>query len=112
MIQVTSHILDTARGIPAAGITVVLYQQHATGWGELGREVTNTDGRVAGLTGQPPLPEGRVFKLAFDTRTYFDQLGVPSFYPVVEIIFETRNPGHYHVPLLLNPFGYTTYRGS
>lgn len=112
MSQLTTHILDTTRGQPAAGVPVALFQQQAATWSELARGTTNADGRVADLL--PPghvLPPG-VYKLWFGTQAYFERAGVAAFYPFVEIVFTITTPGHYHVPLLLNPFGYSTYRGS
>ncbi len=112
MSQITTHILDTTRGRPAQGVTIALYSQQAEVWQELARGTTNQDGRVADL-----LPEGEVlargiYKLKFFTQEYFDQLSTNAFYPFVEIAFAVSAPEHYHVPLLLNPFGYSTYRGS
>jgi 5-hydroxyisourate hydrolase len=104
--------LDTAKGKPAAGITVVLFLQSDGKWLELGRDVTNDDGRVSGLTDPDVvLPRGD-YKLQFDTRPYFERSGIAAFYPTVEITFHVNSGEHYHIPLLLSPHGYTTYRGS
>ncbi len=112
MSPITTHVLDTARGRPAAGVSVVLEIQAGASWTELARGTTSADGRVAEL-----LPGGRldkaVYRLRFDTASYFRSQGVSGFYPHVSIAFEVREPGeHHHVPLLLSPFGYSTYRGS
>jgi 5-hydroxyisourate hydrolase len=112
MSQLTTHILDTTLGRPAAGVAIALHEPAGTGWRELARGTTNADGRLADL-----LPLGQrltpgVYKLRFDTGAYFERLGTPHFYPVVEICFTVAGDAHYHVPLLLNPFGYSTYRGS
>lgn len=114
MSPITTHVLDTARGRPAAGVPVLLAD--LTGGDEpvaLGRGTTDADGRLRDL-----LPEGArlvpgVYRLVFDTGTYFGAQGVEAFFPVVAIDFEVRDPAqHHHVPLLLSPFGYSTYRGS
>jgi 5-hydroxyisourate hydrolase len=111
---ITTHVLDTARGRPAANVTVLLEQMTgADHWIAIGRGETDTDGRLRTLMpGTTPLTPG-VYRLVFDTGGYFQAQGVRAFYPEVVIVFETT-PGekHYHVPLLLAPFGYTTYRGS
>jgi 5-hydroxyisourate hydrolase len=110
--SITTHILDTSAGRPAQGITVVL-ETHAGGaWKIIGRGMTDADGRVSSL-----LPEGKLvagtYRLRFETGAYFAGRHVAAFYPSVEITFEVRDAAqHYHVPLLLSPFGYTTYRGS
>ena len=111
---ITTHVLDTARGKPADGIMVVLeYWENGDTWKVLGKGKTNADGRVADLL--PPehkLAKG-VYRLMFDTGTYLHNCEVPYFYPCIPIMFEVREPEqHYHVPLLLSPFGYATYRGS
>ncbi|MDB5228243.1 MAG: uraH [Bacteroidota bacterium] len=112
MSQITTHILDTSKGSPAKGVNVVLYQQHGDNWNEVGKGMTNEDGRISDLfTKETELVTG-IYKLHFDTKRYFDETSVESFYPFVEIVFEIKNDRHYHVPLLLNPFGYSTYRGS
>ena len=111
--MITTHVLDTSRGRPAAGISVVLEQHVGSQWRIVGRGETDADGRQRNL-----MPEGvelgaAVYRLVFDTRDYFEPQGVATFYPEIVIVFETI-PGetHYHVPLLLGPFGYTTYRGT
>ncbi|GAB3956590.1 hydroxyisourate hydrolase [Spirosoma harenae] len=108
---ITTHILDTSRGKPAEGVSVVLFQQQRE-WLEIGRGLTNSDGRITDLlTKEIVLPTG-TYKLRFETGAYFDRLSVSTFYPFVEITFSITTGEHYHVPLLLNPFGYSTYRGS
>lgn len=107
----TSHVLDTRKGRPAAGVTVHLERQAdgAHDWQYLGEGRTDGDGRTGFLPGEATLPRG-IYRLTFDVGTY---LGEESFYPRIPIIFKVDHPTqHYHVPLLLSPFGYTTYRGS
>jgi 5-hydroxyisourate hydrolase len=114
MSAITTHVLDTARGRPAAGVPVVLERGGGTNvWQLVGRGETDEDGRLRTLSpADAALPPG-VYRLIFDTRKYFETLGISSFYPHIVVVFETSvNQEDYHVPLLLSPFGYTTYRGS
>jgi 5-hydroxyisourate hydrolase len=112
MSQLTSHVLDTGMGKPAAGIAVVLYQQQNGEWKEIAKGVTDEDGRVPGLLATDfVLPFGH-YKMKFETKEYFDKQLIHTFYPWIEIVFEIKSIEHYHVPLLLNAFGYSTYRGS
>ena len=104
MSQVTTHVLDSARGVPAAGVPVQLSGPD----GLIASSQTNADGRVTTL-GPETLSAG-AYTLTFDTATYFGEM--PSFYPRVCIEFSVTGDEHYHVPLLLSPFGYSTYRGS
>ena len=112
MSQITTHILDTSRGMPASGVTVTLYHFHNHGWDEIATDVTNMDGRVSELLPATLVLEAGNYKMRFDTKEYFDHFGVASFYPFVEVVFSIDHEKHYHIPLLLNPFGYSTYRGS
>jgi 5-hydroxyisourate hydrolase len=112
--MITTHVLDTTSGRPAVGIPVALeHSVRAHEWRAIGRGVTDADGRLRSLVPQDTSLEAGLYRLIFDTRTYFDVLGIEAFYPYVVIVFETM-PGepHYHVPLLLSPYGYSTYRGS
>jgi 5-hydroxyisourate hydrolase len=112
MCTITTHVLDSALGMPAAGVPVRLLRDGE----QVAAAVTDADGRT-GQLGPAGLPAGR-YRLLFDTGAYFAAAGRPAFYPEVMICFETADPDsaaaepHYHVPLLLSPFGYTTYRGS
>ena len=114
MNRITSHVLDTSLGKPAAGIAVTLsFQEKDGSWKVLGRGVTDADGRVKNL-----LPEGSglaaaTCRLAFETAAYFRARNIQTFFPRVEIEFLVADATQrYHVPLLLSPFGYSTYRGS
>ncbi len=111
---ITSHVLDTSLGRPASGIRIELHQRSADdSWALLGSDVTNEDGRAKELCPAGFNLAPGVLRLTFYTGDYFARSGVASFYPLVEITFEISDPAqHYHVPLLLNPFGYSTYRGS
>lgn len=112
MSAITTHVLDTMKGRPAQGVPVVLELHSASGWKELVKGRTDKDGRVMDLLPESTKPAGGIYRLNFDTASYFKKQGIKAFYPTVSVAFEIREPGHYHVPLLLNPFGYTTYRGS
>lgn len=109
----STHVLDTARGRPAAGVPVILSAQDPGGRKELGRSTTDADGRVAALLpAHTPAPAGTTLRLRFELTDYFARAGTPAFYPYVEIVFALQDGGHHHVPLLISPFGYSTYRGS
>lgn len=112
MSQLTTHILDTSSGIPAAGIAVTLFVLHEKEWLLLAAGITNSDGRVNNLwEAGAHLPHG-LYKLHFDTQEYFERNFTTTFFPFVEIAFYINSTAHYHVPLLLSPFAYSTYRGS
>ncbi|HWP81341.1 MAG TPA: hydroxyisourate hydrolase [Bacteroidota bacterium] len=111
---ITTHVLDTTLGKPAAGVKVILELYYETeGWRELASGTTDGDGRITNLLdGDSPLPQG-VYRLTFETGDYFRATGSVGFYPYVSIVFQVHDTqGHYHVPLLLSPYGYSTYRGS
>jgi 5-hydroxyisourate hydrolase len=116
MSPITAHVLDTATGKPARGITVSLEVAGGPGsdrWIELARGVTNEDGRLGQFN--PPLKSFKpgVYRLRFDTGSYFTAIRVRGFYPEVHVIVQIDDPAqHFHIPLLLSPFGYSTYRGS
>jgi 5-hydroxyisourate hydrolase len=109
MSAITTHVLDTALGKPAAGIAVELSILKGNEWQKLGAGATDADGRLRTLLPQgAPAVDGD-YRLRFETGPYLEPAG---FYPYVEIVFRVQGGGHYHVPLLLSPFGYSTYRGS
>lgn len=110
--QLTTHVLDTAVGKPGKDISIRLKHLVKGKWETMAQGITNADGRIVDL-----LPANRSvkpgnYKMVFDTGNYFAANNTKGFYPEVEIIFTVFDNGHYHVPLLINPFGYTTYRGS
>ena len=107
----TTHVLDVARGLPAQGVPVRLDRQDKGAWKPLAEGATNADGRCPNLLKDGDLVPG-VYRLAFDTGAYFGAQGQRGFYPYVEVVFEVTDARHHHVPLLLSPFGYSTYRGS
>jgi len=108
---ISTHVLDTARGLPAAGLRVRLEQQSGGAWLDAGAASTDSNGRVAQLLAEGRALDAGLYRLTFFTAEYFH--GSDSFYPEVTVQFEIRDASrHYHVPLLLSPYGYTTYRGS
>jgi len=110
--QITTHVLDTAVGLPGQHISIKLQAQRRNRWQTIAQGITNTDGRIPDLLPQQKnLPSG-TYKMVFDTGTYYAGQNLRTFYPEVEIVFSTFDESHYHVPLLVNPFGYSTYRGS
>ena len=112
MSPITTHVLDTRLGRPAAGVAVSLERLEAGAWQLIGYGATDEDGRLATLLPEGGLTSGR-HRLTFDTGAYFQQQQVEHFYPSVTVDFEVAVlTQHYHVPLLLSPFGYSTYRGS
>jgi 5-hydroxyisourate hydrolase len=112
MSKLTTHILDTSKGIPAQNVEVILYHLQNNSWNEISKSKTNNDGRIPDLLPAETILESGNYKLKFDTKKYFDSTSTQTFYPFVEIVFEIKTDAHYHVPLLLNPYGYSTYRGS
>ena len=113
---ITTHILDTSVGRPAAGVKVRLERKlqdsEAVSWETIGDGMTNDDGRVQELLPPDTLVSG-IYRIHFAIGEYFSAMGREAFYPEASIVFEVKNPDeHYHVPLLLNPYGFSTYRGS
>ncbi|HEY6147364.1 MAG TPA: hydroxyisourate hydrolase [Thermoanaerobaculia bacterium] len=108
---ISTHVLDTARGRPASGMPVALDVRSEGGaWATVGRGTTDSDGRAKLMETSVPRA---VYRLVFDAEAYFRAWNVEGFYPEVSIVFEVRDPAQkYHVPLLLSPFGFSTYRGS
>ncbi len=107
--SLSTHVLDASTGRPAVGVAVSLRSFDAGDWFSAGSGVTDGDGRIKDL-GSPG--SGR-HQLTFDTGAYFDGRGVATFYPEVSIVFEVVDArAHHHVPLLLSPYAYSTYRGS
>jgi 5-hydroxyisourate hydrolase len=113
-LSITTHVLDTSVGRPAQGVPVVLERAAAQDrWELVGRGETDADGRLRSLTASNAPGAAGVYRLVFDTQRYFERGGTTAFYPAVVVVFEVPSADdHYHVPLLLSPFGYSTYRGS
>jgi 5-hydroxyisourate hydrolase len=114
MTRISTHVLDTTLGGPAAGVPVRLERRDRTGeWLPLGSAQTGTDGRCKELLPESLLLSEGAYRLVFDVGTYYAGQHVAGFYPVVEITFEVRTgESRFHIPLLLSPNGYTTYRGN
>ena len=109
---ITTHVLDTASGSPAAGIVVRLEKSEGDQWIFINEGKTNADGRVTDLM-TPGKLEMAHYRINFETAAYFAAKSIKGFYPIVRIEFQIEDPSeHYHVPLLLSPYGYSTYRGS
>ena len=110
--SISTHVLDTSIGKPAEGVKLHLSLMTGGNWKELGHGTTDADGRCKTLLPPGPTPEG-TYRLVFETRSYFAAKSIETFYPKVEIYFEIKDASaHYHVPLLVSPWGYSTYRGS
>lgn len=111
MSTISCHVLDTARGRPAGGVPVNLALLDSSGsWQLVANATTNTDGRVPDF-GPTPLTAG-TYRLHFETGSYFAP-DLPAFYPFVDVVFEViATNEHHHIPLLISPYGYSTYRGS
>ncbi len=108
---ISTHVLDAVAGGPAQGVGLRLERVDAAAT-EIGRGATDADGRCPELTEGLRLEAGS-YRLRFETGAYFARSGTPTFYPFVDLVFEvTDATAHYHVPLLLSPFAYSTYRGS
>ena len=113
-VTLSTHVLDATTGRPAAGLQVQLEHRGHDGWSSVGEGLTGADGRLT-LPGYPPDSgfELGVYRVTFGSGAYFQMRGLASFYPEVTVTFEMTGRGeHYHVPLLLSPFAYSTYRGS
>ncbi len=110
--HITTHALDTSIGIPAKQMLITLKGLRDDEWKPISVGVTNNDGRISDI-----LPAGRfldigIYTMVFKTEAYYKANNQNGFYPEVAIQFEVKDQSHYHIPLLINPFGYSTYRGS
>lgn len=114
MSAITTHILDISTGLPAAGVSVVLERMDPTvGWKKIGDGLTDSDGRMPDILSENVQIIAGDYRIIFETGAYFEARAIECFYPNVTIAFTVRDAvQHYHVPLLLSPFGYSTYRGS
>jgi 5-hydroxyisourate hydrolase len=110
--SISTHVLDTSIGRPASAVAVRLQRQEAGDWVEISRSVTNDDGRVAALWPAKMASAAGHYRLTFDIAAYFQRRAAECFYPEVTIDFVIADDVHYHVPLLVSPYGYSTYRGS
>ena len=112
--QLSSHILDVSKGMPAADVKISLQKQiQGNQWLNLAEKITDENGRVSDFL---PQEDGKdnigVYKLTFYVEPYFQEQQINSFYPFIEVVFEITDDKHYHVPITLSAFGYSTYRGN
>ena len=112
MSSISTHVLDTALGKPASGVPIHLQKENGKEWDSITKGVTNADGRIPEFISKDKVLVSGTYRMTFETKTYFEKQKVSVFYPVVHVIFEIKEGQHYHIPLLLSPFGYSTYRGS
>lgn len=112
--QLSSHILDITQGKPALGVSITLSKQNKNGvWVKVDEKVTDENGRIKNfLKEEKGVSHQGIYKLTYHTTPYFEKLGQQSFYPFVEVVFELKDNSHYHVPITLSPYGYSTYRGN
>lgn len=111
MTRITTHVLDTSAGHPAAGVAITLELQSGMSWKAVAGATTDQDGRAPALSEKTDHPAG-TYRLRFAVGDYFAARKVSTLYPHVEVTFIVKAGEHYHVPLLVSPFGYSTYRGS
>jgi 5-hydroxyisourate hydrolase len=113
MSAITTHILDVSTGVPARGVAVILEKQTGDDWEIIGKGVTDSDGRLRDLLASESVLQTGNYRLTFNAESYFKTQRIEGFYAQITIAFVVRDAAqHYHVPLLLSPFGYSTYRGS
>lgn len=111
--QLSTHILDVSRGVPATGVSIKLekYSEQSKTWNFMDEKKTDTNGRISDFLPAENKNMG-IFKLIYYTKDYFNKNNTESFYPYIEVVFEIRDTNHYHVPITLSAYGYSTYRGS
>lgn len=111
--QLSSHILDVSKGLPVSGVKIKLekYNDKNKMWSFVEEKKTDTNGRIADFLRSEKDNLG-IFKLTYYTSEYFKRDDIESFYPFIEVVFEIRDKNHYHVPITLSAYGYSTYRGS
>ena len=111
--QLSSHILDVSKGIPASGVTIRLDKMDpkTNNWVKIDEKVTDKNGRIGDFLKSNQSNLG-IYKLTYFTKEYFKRNQTESFYPFIEVVFEIKDDSHYHVPITLSAFGYATYRGN
>ncbi len=111
--QLSSHILDVSKGMPAPGVTIKLekYNEKTKVWSQVDEKVTDKSGRVHNFLPNDKSNLG-IYKLTYMTSDYFKKMNEESFYPWVEVVFQLKDSEHYHVPITLSAYGYSTYRGN
>lgn len=110
--QLSSHILDIAQGKPAANVKIRLDKLVNTQWTFVDEKFTDKNGRIKNFLKQNGESHKGVYKLTYFVAPYFKQLNESTFYPFIEVVFEIKDDSHYHVPITLSPYGYSTYRGN
>ncbi len=111
--QLSSHILDITSGKPAADVKITLSKQDKNDqWMVVSEKYTDSNGRIKDFLKQESKSHVGTYKLTFHTSSYFKKTGQKTFYPFIEVVFELSDNEHYHVPITLSPYGYSTYRGS
>lgn len=111
--QLSSHILDVSKGMPAAGVSIKLekYNEATKVWSFVDEKVTDKNGRIGDFL-PADKPYLGIFKLTYLVSDYFKKSNTESFYPFIEVVFQIKDSNHYHVPITLSAFGYSTYRGN
>lgn len=111
--QLSSHILDVSKGMPAAGVTIKLekYNEGTKVWSFVDEKVTDHNGRITDFLSNENQNRG-IYKLTYYTSDYFRKNNTESFYPFIEVVFQIKDSSHYHVPITLSAYGYSTYRGN
>ncbi|MEO6819061.1 MAG: hydroxyisourate hydrolase [Ginsengibacter sp.] len=111
--QLSTHILDIGKGLPATGVTVELEKMNEQNntWSLIDKKVTDSNGRIPDFLNKKKDNEG-IYKLVFKVADYFKSNHTETFYPFIEVVFQIKGSNHFHVPITLSPFGYSTYRGS
>jgi len=111
--QLSTHILDVSKGIPATAVKIKLekYNKQSKIWTVVGEKNTDSNGRISDFLPSENENLG-IFKLTYYTNDYFKKNNIESFYPFIEVVFEIKDKNHYHVPITLSAYGYSTYRGS
>ena len=111
--QLSSHILDINQGQPAPGVRITLSKQDKDArWTVVDEKLTDKDGRVKDFLERDGNDHAGIYKLTYHVAPYFEAQKQSTFYPFIEVVFEIRDNNHYHVPITLSPYGYSTYRGS
>ena len=111
--QLSSHILDITKGAPAIGVMIQLEKQNekTRTWSKIDEKVTDENGRIGNFLKSDSNNIG-IYRLTYLVSDYFKKNKTESFYPFIEVVFEIKDGAHYHVPITLSPFGYSTYRGN
>ncbi|MEO6949227.1 MAG: hydroxyisourate hydrolase [Ginsengibacter sp.] len=111
--QLSTHILDIGKGMPATGVTVELEKMNEKNktWTLIDTQLTDSNGRIPNFLNKKKGNEG-IYKLVFKVANYFKSNHTETFYPFIVVVFQIKGTNHFHVPITLSPFGYSTYRGS